>query len=183
MARVFIGIGANEGDRLAQISRAIEALAQEPGVRVVQIAMIAETEPVGGPPQERYLNTALELDTDLPPRALLEVLQRIERRLGRVPNAVQWGPRPIDLDLLLYADRIIADPDLIVPHPRLHTRLFVLEPLAQLAPKSVHPVLRQTMVQLRDALSGFDVGADCSFLRDDDVLSRRIRDVRLANGG
>ena len=148
MSRVFIGVGTNQGNRLEQISRAVKALGALDRVRLVQMAMIMETDPVGGPPQDPYLNTVAELDTTLTPHALLAALQGIERQLGRVPSAERWGPRPIDLDVLLYDDRVIRDTHLSIPHPRMHERRFVLEPLAQLAPDAVHPVLKQTIAEL-----------------------------------
>ena len=150
MARVFIGIGSNEGDRLERISKAIQALGALTGVTVVQIAMIRETEPVGGPPQGPYLNTVVEAETEAEPLKLLRLFQDLERRLGRVPSAERWGPRPIDLDLLLYDDRVIDEPGLCIPHPRMHERSFVLEPLAELAPDLVHPLLKKTAASLRD---------------------------------
>lgn len=149
--KVFIGIGSNEGDRLALISQAVRALGAADGIRVVQMATISETEPLG-PPQGPYLNTVVELETALPPRELLAVLQTIERRLGRAPSAVRWAPRPIDLDLLLYQDQVIHDERLVIPHPRMHERRFVLEPLAQLAPDLRHPALGQTIAALLDRL-------------------------------
>jgi len=148
MARVFVGIGSNEGDRLATISQAVQALASLAEVRVMQMALIMETDPVGGPPQGRYLNTVVELDTSLVPSALLGQLKTIEARLGRQPATQRWAPRPIDLDILLYDAHILQDPVLTIPHPRLHERRFVLEPLAQLAPEMLHPVARKTIKQL-----------------------------------
>lgn len=147
MARVFIGLGSNQGDRLGQISRALQHLGAEPGVRVVQMATIIETAPVG-PPQDPYLNTVAELDTALEPAALLSIFKRIERQQGRLSKAERWSPRPVDLDLLLYGDRILQDAALTIPHPRMHQRRFVLEPLAQLAPDVMHPIARKTISQL-----------------------------------
>ena len=148
MSRVFIGVGSNEGDRLANISKAMRTLAEGPGVRLVQMAPILETEPIGGPPQGPYLNTVVELETSVEPQALLSALQAIERQLGRAPARQRWAPRPIDLDLLLYGDRVVEEPTLTIPHPRMHERRFVLEPLVQLAPDTVHPLLHQTAAEL-----------------------------------
>lgn len=153
MSRVFIGVGSNEGDRLANISRAARAIGMLPDVRLVQMAPIIETEPVGGPPQSSYLNTVVELHTALAPRSLLGQLQGIERSLGRVPSAVRWAPRPMDLDVLLYDTLILEEPGLQIPHPRLPERRFVLEPLAQLAPEFVHPTLQRTVAELLSRLA------------------------------
>ena len=152
MSRVFIGLGSNEGDRLAELSRAIEALAQTPGIRVAQLAPIYETEPIGGPPQSEFLNTVVELETELPPHELLAALKAIECRAGRRPSGERWGPRVLDLDILLYDDRILNSEALTIPHLRMHQRWFVLEPLAQLAPELRHPVLRQTIAELLEQL-------------------------------
>lgn len=154
MAQVFVGLGSNVGDRLEQISRAVQRLGRLPGVRVSRMATIYDTEPVG-PPQPEYLNTVIEMDTALSPQQLLETLKLLERQLGRVPSSQRWGPRVIDLDILLYDDRVLNEPALIIPHPRLHERRFVLEPLAQLAPKLIHPVLKQTIAELLAALPAF----------------------------
>ncbi|MBI3011554.1 MAG: 2-amino-4-hydroxy-6-hydroxymethyldihydropteridine diphosphokinase [Candidatus Omnitrophica bacterium] len=152
MSRVFIGIGSNDGDRLESISSALKALGAAAGIRVVQMAVVSETDPVGGPPQGPYLNTVAEIATSLSPRRLLATLQGIERQLGRSPSSERWGPRVIDLDILLYDDRIIQEPDLCVPHPRMHERRFVLEPLSQLVPDIVHPLLQKTAAVLLEQL-------------------------------
>ena len=152
MSRVFIGVGSNQGDRLEAISKAARALGAIGGVRLLQMATVIETEPVGGPPQGPYLNTVVEVETRLQPRDLLKVLQAVERQLGRLPSAERWAPRPIDLDILLYDDLVMAEPDLSIPHPRMHERVFVLEPLVQLAPAAVHPLLKQTVAALRERL-------------------------------
>ena len=148
MARVFIGIGSNEGDRLEHISCGAQTLGALSQVQLVQMATIRETAPVGGPPQAAYLNTVVELSTTLAPGDLLRALKQIEVEAGRRPSDVRWGPRPLDLDLLFYEDRVIHEAGLEVPHPRLHERRFVLEPLAELAPDLVHPVLKRTVQDL-----------------------------------
>jgi len=147
MARAHIGLGSNLGDREAVMRSALEALGKTGYIRVVRVSAFRETAPVGGPPQPPYLNAAAELETDLPPREILEKLLEIEKKLGRV-RGERWGPRVIDLDLLLCEDAVINEPDLIVPHPRMHERRFVLEPLAEIAPDAVHPVLSRTMKEL-----------------------------------
>ena len=148
MGRAFLGLGSNEGDRFENISKAVQGLNDTSVIRVTNIAPIIETEPVGGPPQGAFLNTVVEIETALSPRQLLFVLQAIERQLGRVPSKERWAPRPIDLDLLLYNDLVVNEPDLVIPHPRMHERAFVLMPLEQLAPELVHPVLQQSISRL-----------------------------------
>ena len=137
MTRAYVGVGANLGDRARTIRAALEAL---PGV--VAISELRETEPVGVVDQPPFLNGAAALETDLSARGLLDVLLEVERGLGRErgePNQRRWGPRTIDLDLLLYGDVTIDEPGLAVPHPRLHERSFVLEPLHELCPELVVP--------------------------------------------
>jgi 2-amino-4-hydroxy-6-hydroxymethyldihydropteridine diphosphokinase len=147
-SRALIGLGSNLGDRRRSLEGAIRALGDVPGVSVQRASAFLETEPVGGPPgQGMYLNAAAELDTLLDPFELLGVLQEIEGRFGRV-RTIQWGPRTLDLDLLLYEDQIIDTPELTVPHPRLASRRFVLEPLAEIAPLVVEPVSKRTIAEL-----------------------------------
>ena len=131
----LIGLGSNLGDRPANLNGAISALGQVPGITVRQVSSFHETEPVGGPPgQGMFLNAVAVLETDLEPLPLLHVLQEIEARFGR-QRTVRWGERTLDLDLLLFDDRIIDTPELCVPHPRMRTRRFVLEPLVEVAPR------------------------------------------------
>jgi 2-amino-4-hydroxy-6-hydroxymethyldihydropteridine diphosphokinase len=118
---------------------ALEQLAAEPDLTVVAVSTIRETEPVGILDQPRFLNAAAAIDTELPPRELLDRLLGIERRLGRTRSGPRFGPRTIDLDLLLHGQEQLNEPDLEVPHPRLHERLFALEPLAELDPGLVIP--------------------------------------------
>jgi 2-amino-4-hydroxy-6-hydroxymethyldihydropteridine diphosphokinase len=126
--RAYVGLGANLGDREAAILRAAELL---PAAR---LSRIRETAPWGYADQPPYLNAVAEVETDLGPRAFLDRLLGIERDLGRLRLGPRWGPRTIDLDLLLHGDAVVDEPGLTVPHPRLHERLFVLEPLAELDP-------------------------------------------------
>lgn len=139
VARAYIGFGANLGEREATIGRALELLAEEPGVAVVASSAVRETDPWGPVDQPRYLNGAVAVETELEPRALLDTLLQIERRLGRVRDGERYGPRTIDLDLLLYDDRVVSEPGLEIPHPRLHERGFVLEPLCELDPTLAVP--------------------------------------------
>ena len=128
MTRAYVGLGANLGDREA----AIRAAAEQLGAR--RLSAIVETEPWGYTDQPRFLNAVAEVETSLGPRAFLERLLEIERSLGRTRDGPRWGPRTIDLDLLVHGDALIDEPGLTVPHPRLHERAFALEPLAELAP-------------------------------------------------
>ena len=127
-----------------------QSLAQLPESRLAAISPVYETDPVSPVPQGRYLNAAAALETQLTPRQLLAALLAIERRAGRPPRSerVQWGPRTLDLDLLLYDQQIICDDDLIVPHPRMHERWFVLKPMADLDASLVHPLLEMTIGDL-----------------------------------
>jgi 2-amino-4-hydroxy-6-hydroxymethyldihydropteridine diphosphokinase len=124
----YVGLGSNLGDRRAAILRAAEL------IDAVRLSTIRETEPWGYADQPAFLNAVAELDTELQPRRLLDHLLEVEAELGRERGEIRWGPRTIDLDLLLYGDLAIEEPGLTVPHPRLAERLFVLEPLSELAP-------------------------------------------------
>jgi 2-amino-4-hydroxy-6-hydroxymethyldihydropteridine diphosphokinase len=140
VTRVFVGLGSNLGDREATILRALARLQDEPELRVVRISTLRETEPVGYVDQPRFLNGVVELETELSARDLLTRLQAVERELGRTRGeGPPLGPRTIDLDLLLYGEETIAQPRLHVPHPRMHERRFVLEPLGEVAPGLVVP--------------------------------------------
>jgi 2-amino-4-hydroxy-6-hydroxymethyldihydropteridine diphosphokinase len=135
----YLGIGANLGEREATLRAAVERLAEAEGIEVVAVSTLRETEPVGYLDQPRFLNGAVSVRTSLPPRALLERLLAVERELGRERGGPRFGPRTIDLDLLLYGDETVDEPGLTVPHPRLAERRFVLEPLAELAPDLALP--------------------------------------------
>jgi 2-amino-4-hydroxy-6-hydroxymethyldihydropteridine diphosphokinase len=135
MTRAYVGLGANLGEREETIRAAVAELPD-----VVAVSPLRETDPVGVTDQPRFLNGVAALETELAPRELLDVLLAVERRLGR-ERRERWGPRAIDLDLLLYGDEVIDEDGLKIPHPRLHERRFVLEPLADLAPQLVVPGL------------------------------------------
>jgi 2-amino-4-hydroxy-6-hydroxymethyldihydropteridine diphosphokinase len=134
VTRAFVGLGANLGDRQATLRRALDLLGAEPGVELRAVSTFRETDPVGYLEQPRFLNAAAELETTLAPLELLARLLAVERALGRERTGPRFGPRTIDLDLLLYGDETIEEPGLHVPHPRLHERRFALEPLAELDP-------------------------------------------------
>jgi 2-amino-4-hydroxy-6-hydroxymethyldihydropteridine diphosphokinase len=138
MPTIYLGLGSNLGDRLAALQAAVAAL--PPKVRVLAESPVYETPPWGVADQPPYLNMVLEGKTSLSPQALLEHIKAIELTLGRVPS-IRFGPRKIDIDILFYDDRIVDTPDLVIPHPRLQERAFVLVPLADLAPDLVHPLL------------------------------------------
>jgi 2-amino-4-hydroxy-6-hydroxymethyldihydropteridine diphosphokinase len=138
VTRAYVGLGANLGPREETLRRALELLERSPGVDVLAVSELRETEPVGVIEQPRFLNGAAALETSLSARELLDLLLEVERTLGRVRDE-RWAPRLIDLDLLLYGAETIDEPGLDVPHPRLHERRFALEPLAELDPELVIP--------------------------------------------
>jgi len=139
MPRAYIGLGANLGDREAALRAAVAALGASDGIEVVAVSAFRETDPVGYLDQPRFLNGAAAVETALAPRELLDALLAVERSLGRTREGPRFGPRTIDLDLLLYGDDSLDEPGLTVPHPRLHERAFALEPLAELDPGLVIP--------------------------------------------
>jgi 2-amino-4-hydroxy-6-hydroxymethyldihydropteridine diphosphokinase len=134
VARAYIGLGANLGPKEVTILRAVEMLGAEEDIDVLELSRLRETEPVGVVDQPAFLNGAVALKTTLSPWELLEIMLRIEQELGRVRDDERWGPRTIDLDLLVYGGEIVDEPGLRVPHPRLRERRFALEPLAELDP-------------------------------------------------
>lgn len=147
VARAFVSLGTNLGDRAAHLAFAIRSFDALADTRVVALSPIFETDPVGPPPQGPYLNAAAELATALAPRALLDALLAIERAAGR-ERSVRDAARVLDLDVLLYEDAVIDEPGLVIPHARLAERAFVLEPLASLAPALRHPVLGVSLAEL-----------------------------------
>jgi 2-amino-4-hydroxy-6-hydroxymethyldihydropteridine diphosphokinase len=134
----FLGLGSNLGDRLTNLQAAVDALQTEPGLRVTASSRVWETAPVGGPPQPDYLNAVIRVETDLSARDLLDAARRVEARLGRVRRE-RWGARSLDVDVLLYDEERIDEPELVVPHPRIAQRAFVLLPLLELEPDPILP--------------------------------------------
>lgn len=144
--RAYVGVGTNLGDRWANLALAARALRAEPGLALLRASRVVDSAPLG-PPQPRYLNAALELEAAAPAEVILAALQRIERAAGR-RRSVRWGPRTLDLDLLLLEDQVIRRPGLRVPHPELCARRFVLAPLAELCPDRVVPGTGLTVAEL-----------------------------------
>jgi 2-amino-4-hydroxy-6-hydroxymethyldihydropteridine diphosphokinase len=148
MTTAYIGLGSNVGQRSRYLEAALGALRAHPQIEVAAVSSYLENPAVGGPAgQGPFLNAAAQIETDLEPEGLLDVLKGIEEKLGR-RDGPRWGPREIDLDILLYGDRVIESERLSVPHPRMRERRFVLEPLSEVAPDAIDPVTGRTVRQL-----------------------------------
>ncbi len=143
----FLGLGSNMGDREEFIEQAVFLLSKTPGLRVLKRSTNYETEPQGEEEQPNFINAAIEVETTITPEKLLAVAQDVETALGR-EREMEWGPRSIDIDILLFGDRVISEDNLQIPHPLLHERLFALQPLKEIAPEVVHPILEKTIEEL-----------------------------------
>src|SRR5690606_15925550 len=144
----FLGMGSNIGDRFAQIEQAVRFLEDSCAIEVNKLSSVYETEPVGYLDQPKFLNLVCQIQTTLTPHQLLRLVQSIEQQLKR-KRTIRWGPRTIDIDILLFGNQIIHDPDLIIPHPRMLQRSFVMIPLAELDPDRMIPGTTKTVVQWR----------------------------------
>ena len=147
----YIGFGSNIGDRLGHIQNAIDTLSKTEGITLKKISSIYKTDPVGYEAQAQFLNGVAAIQTDLPPLSLLRTLKDIEAVVGR-QHRIRWGPREIDLDILIYGDLCLQTEKLVIPHPEMHLRRFVLAPLAEIAPDLVHPVFQETVQTLLERL-------------------------------
>lgn len=147
---VFIAIGSNLGDKLTNCRQAVQRLTMRPDVRLVVASPYYRTAPVGFTDQDWFINAAIRIETRLEPLALLDCLKAIEQALGRQAGGVRFGPRPIDMDIIFYDDVRIATERLEIPHPRMHKRRFVLQPICDIDPAFVHPALNQSMRYLLD---------------------------------
>lgn len=154
MSRVFLSIGSNLGDRLSNIQQAVATLSMSDRINIVKTSSFYETEPWGNKNQEWFINAAVAIDTDYSPYELLEYCQNIEAQLGRVRKENEkWSQRAIDIDILMYDDLVISSENLIVPHPFMHHRAFVLVPMLEVKSDLVHPVFKKTISELYDELS------------------------------
>ena len=152
----YIGLGTNLGDRWDNLGKAVGMLDEwGPRLRILRCSRIYETEPWGGIEQPAFLNCVIEVRTSLDPEELLTTCKAVEEELGRVPG-VRWGPRLIDLDILLYGGVVVDLPHLEIPHPRLHLRAFALIPLEELVPDAIHPSLRASVADLARSVEGRD---------------------------
>jgi len=150
---VYLGLGANLGDRQANLAQAVELLGQR--LDIEKVSSIYETEPVGYKDQPLFLNAVCRVQTDIGPLQLLSLVKGIEASMGRVPNFSD-GPRLIDIDIILYGDMVMMDPELSIPHPRMAQRAFVLIPLAEIAPGLVHPFSGESVEEMVANVDGID---------------------------
>jgi 2-amino-4-hydroxy-6-hydroxymethyldihydropteridine diphosphokinase len=164
MPVAYIGFGSNIGDRLTHIQNAIRALSKTEGITLQKISSVYKTDPVGYEAQAQFLNGVAALQTHLCPLSLLHTLKDIETTISR-KHRVRWGPREIDLDILIYGDLCLQTEKLVIPHPEMHLRRFVLVPLAEIAPDLVHPAFQETVQTLLERLED-----DKSVLKKEDCV-------------
>jgi 2-amino-4-hydroxy-6-hydroxymethyldihydropteridine diphosphokinase len=151
MTKIYAGLGSNLGNKRENILSAIDRIDACDGICVKEKSGFYNTTPVGGPPQPDYVNCVIGLETEIEPQTLLEVFKKIEIGLGRKPG-MRWGPRVVDLDIILFGDRIVNDHNLKIPHERMHERAFVLEPLSEISPDTKHPVSGTSISELLETL-------------------------------
>ncbi len=152
--RAYIAVGANLGDREGNIRNALEKITNSGHTKILRESELIETDPVGYLDQDRFLNGVFEVETLLTPASLMTFLMSIEAELKR-ERVIKWGPRTLDLDIIYYDDLITEDEQIILPHPRMHERLFVLEPLAEIAPNKLHPILKKRTTELVNIVKSF----------------------------
>ncbi len=148
MAITYIGLGSNLGRKKANIRRAIKLLSKKKDIKILKVSSLYETEPVAYVEQDWFVNACLKAETNLSPRQLLNTLKDIEKKLKRKKAFLKWGPRTIDLDILLYDNLKLKTKDLVIPHPEMHKRAFVLIPLLELEPNLIHPTKRKSILEL-----------------------------------
>jgi len=151
MPVAYIGLGSNIGNKSGNILKALDILGQFNGLKITKISSFYETEPVGYEDQDWFVNAVAQIETILSPDKLLNAFKKTEQAMGR-RNTIRWGPREIDIDLLIYDQLCLNSPELIIPHPHLHERAFVLAPLAEIAPYQIHPILKKTVAELLSEL-------------------------------
>lgn len=154
----YIGLGSNAGDSKTLVREAVSRLGRS--TTVLAVSSLYYTEAVGYPDQDDFINAVAKIETDLPPRDLLDLCHAVEQEFGRV-RTVRWGPRTLDLDILLYGDEVSADPELTIPHPLMTERRFVLVPLVEIAPEAVHPLTKRTAKDLLDGLESTHTVIKC----------------------
>ena len=153
MARVFLSLGSNLGDRLSNIQQAVSLLSMSKDIKIVKSSSFYETEPWGNKNQNWFVNAAVAIDTALEPHELLKFCQNIEYTLGRIRNQKEkWQERALDIDILMYDNKVINTDELVIPHPFMHLRAFVLVPMLEVKQDLVHPILNKTVAEMYDAL-------------------------------
>ena len=148
MKTVYLALGSNIGDRKKYIRSTIAMLEKIKGIRIMRVSKLYETKPWGYKNQPRFINAAVKIRTELLPMQLLMIIKGIEKKLGRKPQKIKWGPRIIDIDILLYGKQVIKSGRIQIPHPEMHRRIFVLKPLAEIAPRAMHPKFKKTVLRL-----------------------------------